>query len=337
MEWDLAGLGNALVDALVIVDDDNVLHELGLIRGTMHPVDHDKWMAAYERLREHKVVFESGGSCANTVATVGLLGAHAICSGQVGDDQMGHMYAKKLEEACGSHALLFTADRPTGKCLSIISASDAERTMLTDLGAAIEMPTLGAFDRALQSTRWAHFTGYELLGGKMRETVTDAIALAKKSGAKISFDAADPFVVRAIRDQVWSILTEYADLVFLNAEEARALTEDSPENAIHTIAARANIATVVVKLGSRGSLVLHHGELHEIGVNRIKAVDTTGAGDAYAGGFLYGMINGWSPADCGRLASAVAALTVGQIGAVVKDRSALARVLNEIRAPQGQA
>jgi sugar/nucleoside kinase (ribokinase family) len=335
--WDVAGIGNSLVDALVIVENDEILAELGLVRGTMHPVDHERWMHAYERLRRYKVVFESGGSCANTVSTVGLLGGRAICCGQVGDDQMGHMYAKKLEEACGSHAMHFTSERATGKCLSIISAVDAERTMLTDLGAATELPAIGeTFERALASTKVAHFTGYELLGGKMRDTVLDAMRVAKEHGARISFDAADPFVIRAIRDQVWQVLIDFADVVFLNAEEARALTDDEPRPAIETIARKANLSTVAVKLGGRGSLVWQAGELHEVGINRVHAVDTTGAGDAYAGGFLYGLPRGWPAIECGRLAAGVAALTVSQVGAVVKDRAALRAVLEE-HAPTGSS
>jgi sugar/nucleoside kinase (ribokinase family) len=331
MTWDLAGIGNALVDALVVVDDDAVLQELGLVRGTMHLVDHEQWMAAYEHVRKHKVAFDSGGSGANSLATAGLLGARALYCGQVGDDQMGHMYAKKIEEACGAHALRFTGDRATGKCLAIISATDAERTMLTDLGAATELPALGDFEHALRTAKITHFTGYELLGGPMRDVVLKAMQVVSESGNRVSFDAADPFVVVAIRDLVWQVLQDHADIVFLNAEEARALTDDAPEQAIHTIARKADIRTVVVKLGGRGSLVLHDGELHEIAVRRVKAVDTTGAGDAYAGGFLYGVLQGWNAGECGRLASAVASLTVSQVGAVVKDRVALAALLDEVR------
>jgi sugar/nucleoside kinase (ribokinase family) len=332
MAWDLAGIGNSLVDALVVVESDDVLHELGLIRGTMHPVDHDRWMTAYERLRHHKIAFESGGSGANTIATAGLLGARTTYCGQVGDDQMGHMYAAKIEEACGNHALRFNSDRPTGKCLSIISAKDAERTMLTDLGAATELAEVGTFEGALRTAKIVHFTGYELLGGPMAGTVARAMAIVKEAGGRISFDASDPFVIRAIKDAVWSTLTDYADLAFLNAEEARALTDEEPERAVAMIADKARLRTVVVKLGGRGSLVWHEGKTYEIAIRKVTAVDTTGAGDAYAGGFLFGLVQGFSPAQCGQLASAVAALTVGQIGAVVKDRAALAALLSEFPA-----
>ena len=330
MSWDVAGVGNALVDALVVIEDDSVLSELGLNRGTMHPVDHDQWMAAYERLREHKIVFESGGSCANTVATVGLLGGRAVYCGQVGDDQMGHMYAQKMKDACGQHALRFVKDSATGKCLSIISQRDAERTMLTDLGAATSLPGVGDFWDSLLTARFVHFEGYALLGGPMKDTVLDAMARCAAAGISVSFDAADPFVVRACNDLMWSVFKDYADLVFLNAEEARELTGDAPEKAIHTIAEAAGLETVVVKLGGRGSLVWQGGRVYDIPIRKVHAVDTTGAGDAYAGGFLYGQVKGHGPEVSGHLASSVAALTVSQIGAGVQDSELLARVAGEI-------
>jgi hypothetical protein len=331
MRIDVAGVGNALVDALVIVEDDLVLQDLGLTRGTMHPVDHDGWMKAYERLRSHKIAFESGGSCANTVSTAGLLGASAIYCGQVGDDQMGRLYASKMQEACGDHALRFTKERATGKCLAIISAVDAERTMLTDLGAATELPGLDDFEAQLENARIVHFEGYGLLGGPIKAAVLRALAVAKASGARISFDAADPFVPMTIPEDVRDVLTRFADIAFLNAEEARILGGGlPPHEAIHAIADACGITTLAVKLGAHGSLVRHNGEVFEIPARKVKAVDTTGAGDAYAGGFLYGVSRGWSAEASGHLASAVAALTVGQIGAVVKDRAALVAVRDEI-------
>jgi sugar/nucleoside kinase (ribokinase family) len=118
-------------------------------------------------------------------------------------------------------------------------------------------------------------------------------------------------------------IERYADVLFLNAEEARALTEEAPEHAAETIARRAGVRTVVVKLGHRGSIVLHDGVRHEIGIEKVSAIDTTGAGDAYAGGFLYGLTQGWSPDRCGALAAAVAAATVSQVGAVVNDAARL--------------
>ena len=333
MTWDVAGLGNAIMDALVILDDDTLLNDLGLTRGTMHPVDHDRWQEIFAHVERQKVpvTFASGGSCANTIATVGELGGHAIYRGQVGSDAMGEMYAELIEKACGQHALAFAKGASTGKCLSIISRADAERTMVTDLGASIHLPGLGDFAAQLERTKVAHFTGYTLLGGPMKDTVYDAMRLAKASKALISVDAADPFVVHEIRDVFWSVLREFADIVFLNEEEARSLSErHDAEDACRSIADQAGLTTTIVKLGGRGSLVLHEGELIRVPIHAVDAVDTTGAGDAYAGGYLFGLTRGWGPTKCGALATRIAGRTVAQIGAVVQDREALAALIAEV-------
>lgn len=331
MPYDVAGLGNALMDALIVVDHaDAVLSKMGLVRGTMHLVDHASWQEAFDALREHGVVLESGGSCANTIATMGRLGSQAIYCGQTGDDELGRVYAERMTEACGGHALRVAAGEPTGKCLSIVAREDAERTMLTDLGAAVAMPDLGPFEAVLDEARLAHFTGYTLLEGPMRGVTLEAMRRAKAAGAEISLDVADPFVVPAIRDLLWDVLDRYVDVVFLNAEEARALTEQSPEHAVDTVAEQANVDTVVVKLGARGSLVRRAGEVHRIEARLVPAVDTTGAGDAYAGGFLHGRLLGWTPDRCGALGSAVAARTVSQLGAVVRDTEALRRLVSDL-------
>lgn len=330
MGWDVAGMGNAIMDALVIIDDDALLDELGLVRGTMHPADHTEWTRVFDRVRSLGVKFESGGSCANTIATLGRLGANTLYCGRVGDDELGAIYAERITDSCGQHALRVAPGVPTGKCLSIVSRADAERTMVTDLGAAIGLDELGAFVDEIRAARIAHFTGYTLLDGPMLPVVLQAMAAAREAGVLVSLDVADPFVVLGIRERLWSILGEHVDIVFLNAEEARALTDHAPEQAAEIVARHAKVRTVVVKLGSRGSMIWHDGETHMIGIRKVEAVDTTGAGDAYAGGFLFGYLRGWEMARCGALASAVAAATVGQLGAVVRDNHRLRALVDEI-------
>src|SRR5690606_19744861 len=132
----------------------------------------------------------------------------AIYRGQVGDDELGRIYAERMRDACDDHALCVSPTAPTGKCLSIVSAEDAERTMCTDHGASVDLPDLGAFAEVLRETRIAHFTGYTLLGGPVKAVVDQAMPLAKASGALISLDAADPFVVQAIRDDLWARLRD---------------------------------------------------------------------------------------------------------------------------------
>jgi sugar/nucleoside kinase (ribokinase family) len=323
MRWEVTGLGNALMDALVMLEDDSLLDAVGYRRGSFHPVDHGRWTEVYEKVRLLGVTFDSGGSCANTIATLGRLGARTVFQGQVGDDQMGRLYASLLDKACGGHRLQFSKESATGKCLSIITR-DADRTMLTDLGAATLLRDLGGYEQVVADTTIAHFEGYTLLDSPMKECALTAIRAARAAGATVSLDASDPFVCTVAGELLWEVLETCVDVVFLNADEARTLGQsDDPEQGVRNVAARARASTLVVKLGHKGSVVLHHGESLRIQPYLVQAVDTTGAGDAYAGGFLFGLARGFDLARCGRLGSAVASLAVSQVGAVVKDMEAL--------------
>ncbi len=316
-----AGLGNAIMDALVRVEDDALLAELGLTRGQMHPVDHDRWEAVHARVADFGVEVHSGGSCANTMQTMGLLGADVLYCGQIGDDAQGQAYARAMTANVGKHHLVIHPSHKTGKCLSLISARDGERTMLTDLGAAVHLPAIGAFADHIRDARVLHLTGYLFLGGPVREAAFEAIQVAAAAGVPISLDVADPFVARMIREDLLALFRDHVDIAFLNREEAELVTGKPPEEALHELADL--VDTVVVKLGSQGSLVRRGGVTSRIQVYPTAVADTTGAGDSYAGAFLYAWLQGWTPAQCGELGSRVAALTVGQIGAVVRDQAGL--------------
>lgn len=324
MKHDVAGLGNALVDALVRMPDDGLLDQLALNRGHMHPRPHDEWVRIFDVAREHGVEIQSGGSCANTIATLGLMGLSARFCGQVSDDEFGRLYSGSLDEACGGHALQVADSGNTGKCLSLISAKDAERTLVTDLGSAVELSEVSAFEELITQSSVLHVTGYLFLGGPMVGAAQRAMESARANGIPISLDVADPFVINAVKDRMEAAI-DLADIVFLNEEEAHAITGLGPEDAVVQLAPRAK--TVVVKMGSRGSVVAQDGGLSHVEVYKTNAIDTTGAGDSFAAGYLYGWCKGWEPARCGDLGSRVASLAVAQMGAVVRDRDALAAVV----------
>jgi sugar/nucleoside kinase (ribokinase family) len=329
LHFDVAGLGNALVDTLVTIDDE-ALVGTPYQRGIMHPVPHREWEQAFERFQHPTMQVHAGGSAANTIAGLGLLGARTVFRGQVGDAELGRRYGASLEEACGGHALAVTSESPTGKCLALVSRSDSERTMLVDLGAAPRLADLGPFEGHIRRAKVFHVTGYAFLEGPIRDTAFEALRVARSAGVTISLDVADPFVVAAIRDDVWRILREFASIAFMNHEEAAALCHGAPpERAVHEVAEA--VDTTVVKLGSRGSLVKHRGELTPIGIHSVTPKDTTGAGDAYAAGFLYGYVNDWSAARAGRLGARVAALTVAQVGGVFRDVEGLKAAVDACR------
>lgn len=322
MSHEAVGLGNAIMDAIVRIDDDAILTELGLTRGQMHPVDHARWNAVYERVKGFGAEVYSGGSCANTISALGLLGTSVLYCGQIGDDEFGAAYEKSMLEVCHGHALRRTSADFTGKCLSLVSARDGERTMLTDLGAAVSLPRLDGFADEIRKARVLHLTGYLFLGGPIREAAFEAVRVAREAGIPISLDVADPFVARTITEDIRTLLRESVTICFLNREEAEVVTGLPPIEAVEQLGQWCTFA--VVKLGGEGSLVRHAGSTYEVPVFRVQVRDTTGAGDAYAGGFLHGWLQGWSPGRCGELGSRVASLTVGQVGAVCRDRGAVA-------------
>jgi sugar/nucleoside kinase (ribokinase family) len=321
VQHDVVGLGNAIMDAIVRIEDDAVLTRLGLTRGQMHPVDDARWREVFQGVEHLGVEMASGGSCANTICTMALLGAPAIYCGQIGSDTFGEAYARSMAETCGGHALVRTGGHGTGKCLSLVSTRDGERTMLTDLGAAVLLPTIGDFGQKVRQAKLLHLTGYLFLDGPIREAALEAVRIAKGAGVSISLDVADPFVARTKTEDMRRLLQQVARIGFLNQEEAEVVTGLPAHEAVEEIGRWCEVA--VVKLGGRGSLVRAGGTTYEVPVFKVPVVDTTGAGDCYAGGFLYGWMHGWSPDRAGELGARVAALTVKQLGAVCRDRAAM--------------
>jgi len=319
---DVAGLGGALIDALIRIDETELLAEEGFPRGCTTMIPDARWQGLYQRLGGADTMsLQSGGSCANTIATLGLMGATARFCGQVGRDHLGDIYARALTEACGGHCLHKTGDHPTGKCLSVVSIQDAERTMLSDMGAAVHLAGLGDFDEVIRRSGMLYLTGYALLGPPMRDRAMEAIAIANQAQIPVALSAADPFVVEATADLMRHLLEEFVDVAFFNKHEARALTGLPPEEAARLLAEDVDIA--VVTLSAEGSLVRRGDEQHRCAAHLVEAVDATGAGDAFAAGFLFGLAHDWPLPAAADLGSRVAALTVGQLGAVVRDRSRL--------------
>ena len=320
----VVGLGNALMDALYILDSDDFLSQESLNKGTMHGVSDAEWQAVYAKIDASKVDLKTGGSAANTIATLGYLGASASYCGQVGDDAFGKQYAAQFDDACGQHGIHTVAGTPTGKCLALISP-DGERTMLTDLGTAVNLETVQHISASIQQAKVLHLTGYLLLGEVTQARMMEAISMAKAAGVKVSLEVADPFVVALKRDEMLELIEKEVDIVFLNEEEAKSLYESTPQAAFDKL--QSLVETVVVKLGKDGSMAARNGETACAGIYPANLIDTTGAGDSYAAGFLYGYVNGFSLEQSAQLAARVASACVSQLGAVVRDRELLAKAV----------
>jgi len=308
---DVYGLGNALVDLQVRVDDE-FLAQQGLAKGHMTLVDTARQADVLAALRDRPHARSSGGSAANTMVGVSEFGGRAAFCGKVGQDALGKFYRDDLLKV-GVRFDGGSSAEPTGTSLVLITP-DAQRTMLTSLGASSLLESADVSSASLQECKYLYVEGYLLSGEPTRGAALRAIEQAKAAGAKIALSVSDPFVVSSAGQLLWDLIEGPVDLVFCNEMEAAALvgTEDMVEcaRALHAHAER-----VALTLGAKGSLLMHDGVLHPVEGVPVEAVDTTGAGDMYAAGILYGLTNGLSWPQAGRLASHAAARVVSTLGA----------------------
>ena len=322
MKYEVCGLGNALVDALVVMDERELIARHDVERGTMLLVDNDRWSGIYEEINDQHVEFHAGGSACNSVSTFASLGGSSTFIALVGSDHFGEVYQDRLTDVLGEHHVAVRTGGATGKCLSVVSSEDAERTMLTDLGVSIDLADGDISWDAVAASGWLHVTGYVLTGGQVAKTAMKVLDHARANGTRISFDVGDVFVLEHFGKAARTVIADYADVVFVNEEEARRFCEcEDAKHALQRLAGLCDVA--VVKLGKRGSMVQRGDDRVDVQAVLTDAIDTTGAGDSYAGGFLYGLCRDWPLQACGDLAASVASLTVAQVGAVVRDKELL--------------
>jgi sugar/nucleoside kinase (ribokinase family) len=236
------------------------------------------------------------------------LGVSCGYIGKVGKDDLGHFYAADLQSV-DINTLLFHSDSETGRAYTFITP-DSERTFATYLGAAVELSDADIDVSFLKKYDLLHIEGYMVQNTNL---VEKAVKAAKTHGLKVSLDLASFNVVESNRNFLSRMIPHYVDIVFANEEEAKAYTGKEPEEALGIIASQTGLA--VVKVGSKGSFVQNGIEVTKIIIEPVKSVDTTGAGDQYAAGFLYGYTKQLSPEKCGKLGSLLAKTVVQHIGA----------------------
>lgn len=293
----IAGIGSALVDIL-IHEDDKFLAQTGAAKGGMTLVgkaDIERTLA--KSSTKSRVV--PGGSACNTVIGVGSLGGKARFVGKCGNGKMGKLIEDELKRQNVEPALL-RANSPTGCSLSIITP-DAQRSMFTYLGASAETRPEDISVDSFKDAAVVLIEGYLLYNPDLIKT---AVSAARKAGAKIALDLASYTVVAESKALLEQLVAAYVDILIANEDEAEAYTGHSDERrALEALAAKADIA--VLKVGPRGSFVTHAGDTIAVGpMGDGTALDTTGAGDLWAAGFLFGLVNGYSIEHCGRLGSA---------------------------------
>jgi sugar/nucleoside kinase (ribokinase family) len=309
----ILGIGNALVDIITRIENDQLLDRLALPKGSMTMIDWDKASLILKETGGLPVHIAQGGSVANTIFGLAQLGMSAGYFGKVGDDEYGRVFRADLENHRINPHLLYGTS-PTGRAITLVS-KDGERTFGTYLGAAVEMHAGEILPSIFRNYRWLMVEGYLIFN---HELLLSVVQTGRKCGMKIAIDMASYNLVENNLEFIWMLLDEFIDVVFANELEARALTGSSdPEKALKRIGKSCPLA--IVKVGAEGSWIIKGDEVIKAHGQRANCIDTTGAGDQYAAGFLYGWLNGFSLKTCGDIGSMMGAHAVEIIGARIQE------------------
>jgi len=318
----IIGIGNALVDVMTMIPDETCLTRFSLPKGSMTLVDAPRSGEIKQAINGMKRTLASGGSAGNTMYGLGIMGVHSSFIGKVGRDELGNFYEQDMVDAGLTPVLIRAQLTPTGTAVALVTP-DSERTFATHLGAATELSADELKGDYLRGYEILYMEGYLLNNMPL---VEQACQLAKKNNMCIALDLASYNVVNEMLPEFESIVTRYVDIVFANEEEAKAFTGLAPREALDAISQRCEIA--VVKTGPAGSWIKRGDEVIKVEALSVQPVDTTGAGDLYAAGFLYGFSNGFSLDKCGLFGSILAGKVIEVVGArMPEDKWAEAKVL----------
>lgn len=306
------GIGNALVDILVGVDSDQVIAQLGIPRGSMQLVDEARAAEVLAATARFGSQMSSGGSAANTVCGVARLGMKAGFVGKTGADDLGRFFRDDMARTGVEGIHLRESGSDTGRAVALISP-DGERTFATHLGAAVELEPGDLSGADFDGYRILHIEGYLVQNHALMRR---AVELAKERGMRVSLDLASYNVVEQDREFLGDFVRG-VDILFANEEESRAFTGLDPRSAVEAMGRQCPVA--VVKVGKRGSLISEGGLVVEVPAAEATPRDTTGAGDLFAAGVLYGIARGASAAECGRYGSVLAGEVIEVMGAKIAD------------------
>jgi sugar/nucleoside kinase (ribokinase family) len=311
-ELDVVGIGNALVDVLSHADEDEVTRQ-GLVKGTMHLVDEARARTLYEAMGPG--VEMSGGSAANTVVGVASFGGSAHYVGKVRDDQLGEVFGHDLRATgVGYDTPRATSGPPTGRCLILVTP-DAQRTMSTFLGASVRLGPADVDRRLVARGKILYLEGYLFDPPEAQEAFRAAAAIAHEAGRKVALTLSDPFCVERHRAAFLDLVEHHVDILFANELEICALYQVRDFDAAlpHV---RGHCELAALTRSAKGSVLVNGDRMHVIRAHPVEAVvDTTGAGDLYASGVLYGLAQGLDLPTCGRLGSLAAAEVIAHVGA----------------------
>jgi len=301
------GMGNALVDIIMQLPDDLLLDELDLPKASMQLIDSVRLHKIQSRLADLKTELSSGGSAANTSHGLASLGVETGFLGSIGKDEYGEFFQRDMEEK-GIKPIFNYSDSPSGRAIALVSP-DSERTFGTFLGAALELDPEHITPDIFTGYDLLHIEGYLVQNHALIEK---AVQLARDAGLEVSLDLASYNVVEENQVFLDKILNSYVTIVFANEEEAKAMTGKDPEAALEDLHRMCGKA--IVKIGKDGSWIKTKREAVHVEAVSTNPIDTSGAGDLYAAGFIYGMSKGLSDSKCGQAGSVLAGKVIEFIG-----------------------
>ena len=296
---DVLGIGNALMDVLIKADGELII-SLGLQKGMFNLVDEARYKEIFNQIKSRDPQYVPGGCVSNTIGALATLGSSAMFYGHVAQDEVGERYTKSLE-AEGVIPRLSTGSGATGCAITLVTP-DAERTFAVHLGAAPNLEFVNIDD--IKNAKVLYISGYGLEAPGISKAILDIVQVAKEHGVQIAFDAADPNLVARNHRFILEFVSNHVDICFMNEKEAEAMFHQSPVHALNSLSKCVEIA--IVKNGE---------ELYHADIQKVEAIDTTGAGDAYAAGFLHAYCRGRNLTACARTGSRIAAQVVAKMGA----------------------
>ncbi len=316
MSYDVYGIGNALVDIQVQVTD-SLVEQVGFAKGIMTLVDEETQAKVISVVGETPLNRCAGGSAANTIIGVADFGGVSAYVGKVATDALGEFFLTDMRRI-GVAIEVAPGQGQTGTCVVLIT-EDAQRTMLTNLGVSATISADDVDEYEIKKAKYIYVEGYLFTDESTKGAALRAIELAKKYDVKVALTVSDPFLIDICRDEFWKLIEGPVDLLFCNELEAKSLTgHDDPIDCAQEI--HKHTDNVALTLGKNGSILMHEGQVIPIEGVSVDEVDTTGAGDMYAAGILYGITNGLTWKQSGHLASHAAGRIVSQLGARLENR-----------------
>ena len=322
--YDVIGVGNAIVDVLSPTED-SFLTQHGLDKGMMTLIDTDQAAALYDAMGPG--IEASGGSAANTLAGIASLGGNGAYLGKVRNDTLGGVFSHDIKAIGVDYRTPpATGGAATARCLIFVTP-DAQRTMQTYLGISVELGPDDIDEGAIADSQITYLEGYLFDPPAAKQAFVKAAEIAHAAGRKVALTLSDPFCVARHRAEFMHLISGHVDVVFANEEETKSLFEvDDFDAALQRIRGHCDIAALT--RSEKGSVIVAGNDIHVVDAAPVgKVVDTTGAGDLFAAGFLYGLTRDLSLVDCGRIGGLAAAEIIGHYGA--RPEVSLAKLLAE--------